>query len=148
MTRTPTARENILRKLKYLGLDEEIEIDCVEVDRVFGWPKEGDRILKFVCIEQGWPKDPTFVSEYFHSTPAAYRERGVTFAALQIAFHWYGEGVYALELDHDLANPHRFPWGTIGHALESLGMRTVKGKRRKTNQAKIAAIMDSQGIPA
>lgn len=141
---TPTALVNIERMLRHLGLFESLEVCAVEEDRVWAWPVD-DRVLRHVVLG-GWGKDNKQVAELNHGTRTAFREPGRVMPALQICFHPMLDGAetpwpYKLEIDFDQCSPYNGPDHAVGHFLEWFQNKTL---RRKTNQRKIAELLDKR----
>src|SRR5512146_2080824 len=92
-----TARANIERVLKEMGLAGYLDIYRADEDRVFA------RVLDppaFRAVLKGWEKDPGDCSRLHPGAFASYREPGAVMPALQVCLHTGG----IAEIDLDLAS--------------------------------------------
>ena len=134
--------DNVQRILRHYGLDKDVSITRTEPDRVFGWSCHS-RILEFV-IAHNWNPDDRVIAGAAHGTQYSFREPGGVRPALQICFHPYIDK-YFLEFDLDYASPAGGFWSFLTHAKEVvLNFLT----RTKTDQEKIARLLDKRGIAA
>jgi hypothetical protein len=136
----PTARTNIDRVLKHLGLADSVAITFEEEDRVWAWPVD-DRFLRHVA-EQRWPQDLKVSVDHYHGGWIGFREPGVR-PALQVVFHVAPEPAhrpYFFEMDLDESAPQGFV-GAILHGWE-VARNAVMG--RKTDPVRIAAMLDAR----
>ena len=135
-----TARENIERLLRHLGLEDAVVITRELEDRVFGWPV-GDKLLTRMLAEN-WPRDPKRVSERFHGSSVAFREPGDPVPALQVVLHFHPERTwparYFVELDLDEGSPYGLR-GALRHAWQVIRNALTGGK---TDQDRIARLLD------
>lgn len=138
----PTARTNIERVLRHLGLDSAIAITREEKDRVYGWPIT-DTLMRRVVLE-GWQPELKESAEFFHGSEISYREPASP--GLQVVFHKPEEpnppAEYFIELDLDFHPPQiRKPWTFILHGLET-GRNWITGK--KTDPVAMSAALDKR----
>lgn len=135
-----TSDQNVLRVLKHLGVERSIRITLVKADRVFGWPVS-DELLRHVVLNQ-WRQDPPADVQRMHGAFISFREPDVR-PALQVVLHRADNSdawPYFVELDLD-ENAPVGAWGEIRHGWELLRNAVT---RRKTDQAKIAAMLDQR----
>jgi len=132
--------------LRYYGLDRHVSITKVETDRVFGWAYDS-KLLEF-AISNGWNPDDRFSAGITHGTQFSFREPGGVRPALQVCFHPYHTPTtssYFLEIDLDLASPAGGWRSFFIHAGEVIANLIT---RKKTDQDKIAKLLNKRGIPA
>ncbi len=152
---TPTAESNVLRHLAALrpGLEHSIIViqDAAwnkDPSRIYAWPV-GTTLYDF-CSK--WDADRPEVASVLHGkTEASFREPGGVPAAMQVCFkpvrlpwsltpEYAGHPVYC-ELDHDYRSPLSGFKGLFVHAGEFAWNKVT---RSKTNQAKIARMLDER----
>ena len=135
----PTIKDNLGRILRHYGLESHVALTRYEEDRAWGWA--GGRLFDLI-VAQGWDPDIGAVAQGLHGSKVAFREpRGVR-PALQVCFHPYKDAYY-VELDFDYASPSGGFTSFWVHTWEVLHNWWTGAK---TNQAKVAKLLDKRGI--
>ncbi|HWR49905.1 MAG TPA: hypothetical protein VN428_02290 [Bryobacteraceae bacterium] len=131
-----TARVNILRALRHLGLDNAIADIVPAEDRIWARPV-GDALLDHIQAHR-WTKDPGDPSALHSGAVSSYREPGAVMPALQVC--WLVDG--RVEIDLDFAAP-------LGGDLASFVVHGAEVlwhwlRRTKTNQFRMAKALDKR----
>jgi hypothetical protein len=134
-----TARQNITRTLRYLGLLDAIEITSEAEDRIYARVVGGGALVRRVLDPANpWTHDPSGCNKLHPGALESYREPGAVMPALQICFHPHG----MVEIDLDLANPLGGDVvSAVVHAAEVF-WHAIAG--RKSNQQRIARMLDKR----
>jgi len=136
--------DNVNRILRHYGLDKDVAITKVEVDRAYGWAYNS-KLLEFV-IAKNWNPDDRVSSKIHHGTQFSFREPGGVRPSLQIGFHPCDTAIakyYFLEFDFDYASPAGGFKSFLTHAREVVSNFFTRGK---TDQTKVEQLLEKRGI--
>ena len=130
---------NVWRVLLHLGIAGYVVITKVDEDRVWGWADH--RLLDYM-VSHEWDPDERASALHIHGTKYGFREPGGVRPALQVLLHPSGAR-YFVEMDLDYASPSGGFTSFLTHATEVIYNFVT---RKKTNQDKIAALLNKRGV--
>jgi hypothetical protein len=134
--REVTARTNILRALREIGLADAITDIQAGEDRI--WAQPVGEMLWHRITERGWTRDPGDPGRLHTGAVSSYREPGAVMPAIQVCFLEDGR----VEIDLDFAAPLGGDVASfVVHAIE-VAWHWLRGT--KTNQVRMAAALDKR----
>jgi hypothetical protein len=142
MKSTPTAYDNIMRGARALGIDHMFCVLSAGADRILGVPYASPESISITPLETfcraHWQRDA--INTLHGPGVRSYREANGLHPAMQICFRPDG----MVDIDYDYAAPVDVV-GAFWHWGEVLMNRL---RRSKTNQKRIAAMLDKRFGPA
>ena len=150
MAQEPNITDNVLRVLRYLGLEKHLAVEALGPDERYVILRACDFMALEYMTVNGWSRDPGPVSRRMHGgSRCSFREPGGVRPALQMSQMWDGvtylDGetpvhYFLADLDAEAPNLTQ-PFQSIKHGIMALWHK-VSGS--KTDQRDIARMLDKR----